>query len=111
MRLRKQQSHGDGFLILPATYMTVYLGLKNPKRNKIMLSGDYSYGIFLYGFAMQQAIASFPALREWYWNLLIAIPVLTTIAVSSWWCIEKPALGLRVYLKKYEEWALARKPS
>lgn len=101
--------HGDGFIILPAIYMTTYLGLRNPPRNKLLLSGDYSYGIFLYGFAVQQAIASFPNLREWYWNLMIAVPALTTIAVFSWWVIEKPALSLRRYLKQYEDWTLAKK--
>ena len=100
---------GDGFIALPVTYATCYLGLLNPRRNKLLLSGDYSYGIFLYGFPVQQAIASFPALRHWELNLLISIPSLIAIAVCSWWCIEKPALNLRVFLKKYEEWYLARR--
>ena len=42
--------HGLRFAAIPSAYVTVYLGLLNPSRNKIILSGDYSYGLYLYGF-------------------------------------------------------------
>lgn len=96
--------HGDRFVALPIAYMTAYLGLLNPRKNKIVLSGDYSYGMFLYGFPIQQAVASMgPQMHEWYINLAISLPCATVFAVFSWWVIEKPALGLRVYLRLMED--------
>jgi hypothetical protein len=38
--------YGDYFVVCPAAYVTVYLGLLNPARDKILLSGDYSYVTF-----------------------------------------------------------------
>lgn len=101
--------HGDGFVALPITYVTVYLGLMNPTRHRLLLSGDYSYGLFLYGYPIQQTVASFVDLRHAALNILITVPVVTLLAVFSWWCIEKPSLSLRRYLKQSEEWYLRRK--
>jgi len=50
-------THEDYLAPFPLAYMTVYLGLLNPRRSKIVLSGDYSYGIYLYGFPIQQTVA------------------------------------------------------
>ncbi len=101
--------HGDGFVALPAAYITVYLGLANPARSTWLLSGDYSYGIFLYGYPIQQAVATIPALHEWYLNLLVTTPIVCIIAVGSWWLVEKPCLARRVYLKRFEEYYLSRR--
>jgi peptidoglycan/LPS O-acetylase OafA/YrhL len=100
---------GMRFAALPIAYMTVYLGLLNPPRNRIVLSGDYSYGLFLYGFPVEQAVyAASPHLRTWYGVMLVAIPLTTAIAAASWWLIEKPILGQRDKLKVLENWYLRR---
>lgn len=91
--------HGDYFVSLPAAYVTVYLGLLNPVRNKIVLSGDYSYGIYLYGFPIQQAIAYVNNThRSWYLDVLYVLPLTLGVAIASWWIVEKPSLSLRKYL-------------
>ena len=56
---------------------------------------DLSQGIYLYAFPVQQAIASFPSLRYWAFNLLIALPVTTGLAWLSWHFIEKPFLRMK----------------
>ena len=88
---------GMRFAPIPMAYVSIYLGLLNPSRNKIILSGDYSYCIFM-GFPIQQAIFAInPALRNWYWNLLLAIACAAVVAVGSWWLVK---------LKSLEEWYL-----
>lgn len=100
---------GMRFAALPIAYATIYLGLTNPPRNRIVLSGDYSYGLYLYGFPIQQAVAAFdPGLRHWYLNLLIAVPTAIVVATGSWWLVEKPVLSRRQVLKTLEDWCLAR---
>jgi peptidoglycan/LPS O-acetylase OafA/YrhL len=96
--------NGVRFIPLPAAYMACYLGLLNPRRNEIIASGDYSYGMYLYGFPLQQTVtALLPGYREWYFNLLFSLPLIIAVAVCSWWIVEKPTLALRKDLKLLEE--------
>ena len=75
--------------VLPAAYITVYLGLQNPPR---IMGGDYSYGVYLFGFPLQQLIASFPTLRPWWVIFLLTVPLSLAYAAFSWHCVEKPVL-------------------
>jgi peptidoglycan/LPS O-acetylase OafA/YrhL len=80
-------------------YVVAYIGLCRIPRVPILQRGDYSYGIYLYSFPLQQtAVWAFPALREWYWNLLLGGVPAIAFAMLSWHFLEKPALGLRKYL-------------
>lgn len=95
---------GDILATVPFAYLTVFLGLCNPGRPKLLFSGDYSYGIFLYGFPIQQAIASASArTQHWYINLALALPATIFVAVCSWWFVEKPVLRHKGVLKLVED--------
>ncbi len=99
---------GDVVAALPLAYFTVYLGLCNPWRSRTLFSGDYSYGIFLYGFPIQQVVAWLgPRFHYWYLNLAISLPVIVGIGVFSWWIIEKPALRYRRQLLLAEDFVLS----
>jgi peptidoglycan/LPS O-acetylase OafA/YrhL len=86
---------------LPVAYMTLYVGLIPMPKSRLLSSGDYSYGIYLYGFPITQSLI---ALRpQWftggtaqYAALLCAAIVLTTLfAAASWHLVEKRALALK----------------
>jgi peptidoglycan/LPS O-acetylase OafA/YrhL len=84
---------GDALVSFPAAYATVFLGRTNPRRSACLIGGDYSYGIYLYGFPVQQCFASlWPGINP---GSLIAIVCAIALAVVSWWFVEKPALALR----------------
>jgi peptidoglycan/LPS O-acetylase OafA/YrhL len=102
--------HGLRFAALPSAYVTVYLGLLSPSRSKIILSGDYSYGVYLYGYPVQQAVVTSLGhdFHRWYWNLLFAVPCAMVVAAGSWWLIEKPALLQRKRLQQVEQWYLEK---
>ncbi len=86
---------------IPAAYLTVYLGLANPGKIALLRGADYSYGLYLYGFTIQQSVARvFPWAHHWYLNLLLAVPIASLFAALSWRMVEKPALGLRTYLPR-----------
>ena len=82
---------------MPVAYMTVWLGLRNPPKLKILLSGDYSYGMYLYGFVIQQCIMYFFKEQIGSMFLLFITGLLgaSVFAVFSWHVIEKPTLGLK----------------
>lgn len=101
---------GEYFAILPTAYVTVYLGVLNPPRSVVSAMGDYSYAVYLWGAVIQQTVVfAFPDLREWYWNLLISVPLCLMAGWLSWVAVERPAMGLRVYLKAFDRWWLASK--
>jgi peptidoglycan/LPS O-acetylase OafA/YrhL len=81
---------------LPIAYTTVFLGLTQPHRLALIESGDYSYGIFLYGFPIQQAVVAtrLVPLNGWT-DLLTALPFVVLFAILSWHFWEKPMLHLR----------------
>jgi peptidoglycan/LPS O-acetylase OafA/YrhL len=85
-----------GLVTLCIPYMTVYLGLCNPRRIFVIQGADYSYGMFLYGYVIQQALyQTVPFARDWYTNSLLALLLAAGFAAFSWIYVEKPALGLR----------------
>ncbi len=102
---------GGQYLALPLlVYATLFLGLSNPKRLSFMVMADFSYGIYLYGYAVQQFIAwAFPSTHVWYLNGLISLPVATLIGMGSWYLVEKPAMKLRDKLKQIEAWWIVRR--
>lgn len=97
--------NGIRFTALPVAYVTAYLGLLNPPRNSLVLSGDYSYGMYLYAYPIQQAVvALFPDHRNWYFNFTVSLPLAVAFAAFSWWCIEKPVMDRKGVLRTLEDW-------
>ncbi|HEX5327955.1 MAG TPA: hypothetical protein VFW75_14905, partial [Acetobacteraceae bacterium] len=69
----------------------------------IVSSGDYSYGMYLYGYPLQQAVASVgPATHHWAINVGIALPAAWLVAYCSWHYVERRALALRSHLPALE---------
>lgn len=66
-------------------------------------TGDYSYGIYLYAFPIQQMFAHFfPAARHFYWNILFCLPAACLVAFASWWLVERPALRGKALLRRLD---------
>lgn len=93
---------------LPIAYMTVYLGLTNPPKFSLLNTGDYSYGVFLYGSPIEQAVYAvlrliWPNLEIGWWVLYPAsFPLIILFAVGSWHLVEKRALAQKHLLYKLE---------
>jgi peptidoglycan/LPS O-acetylase OafA/YrhL len=90
---------------LPVAYMTAYMGLLTPRKLPVLFSGDYSYGVYLYAFPIQQAVSllSPPQTRVWYLNFLISLVPVGLFAAFSWHCIEKPMLKFKRLLTRKPE--------
>lgn len=90
---------------IPVVYATVFLGLFHHDKLLGLRKADYSYGIYLYGFPITQALlAIFPSLHGHGNQLAIAATVMTLIfAALSWHFIEKPTLALKKYLTGKEK--------
>jgi XapX domain-containing protein len=89
----------DRFYMLVAcpllTYLIIWLGLQKLPQLPLFNRGDYSYGIYLYGYPMQQAVIQVTGVDQpWQVFVLTFVPV-TVVAMMSWHFVEKPTLKLR----------------
>ena len=78
-------------------YCTLAFGMISIPRLPLLASGDYSYGIYLYGFPITQAVVALvPGMRGSGWGtLLVSLLVTCIFAAFSWHAIEKPTLQLK----------------
>ncbi|HEY0311711.1 MAG TPA: acyltransferase [Allosphingosinicella sp.] len=84
------------FLAVSLTYLVMYVSLCRIPLPPGFGSGDYSYGIYLYGAPLQQAVrAALPNLDNGAAYLAIAIAVIALFAALSWHLVEKPILRMR----------------
>jgi peptidoglycan/LPS O-acetylase OafA/YrhL len=69
---------------------------KNIKLTKFGKFGDFSYGMYLYAFPIQQTIVSIiPDTTNIWINIFLFFLFLIPIAFLSWRYIEEPALEVR----------------
>jgi peptidoglycan/LPS O-acetylase OafA/YrhL len=60
--------------------------------------GDYSYGVYVYAFPVQQVISQLVTPHSGWILFLLAMPVTFGLAVLSWHFVERPALDLKTRL-------------
>lgn len=86
-------------------YLVMFLAYKpDGKLRSFNKFGDYSYGLYVYAFPVQQAVIW--TLPDLHFLGLIALSVLTTLllAILSWHFVEKPVLRFKdnyVYLEMF----------
>ena len=60
--------------------------------------GDYSYGIYIYAFVVQQSLLHWFQITSGWTLMLLAVPITFVLAVLSWHFIESRALSLKARL-------------
>jgi peptidoglycan/LPS O-acetylase OafA/YrhL len=70
----------------PLALPTAVTGLARPGK----LPADLSYGVYIYAFPVQQALALWGLL-----NVLTAVAAVLPFAAASWFLVERPALKLK----------------
>jgi len=67
--------------------------------------GDYSYGLYIYAWPVQQAlIFALPGLSV-PWHIALSIAATLPLAIASWHAVEKPAMAAR-----HANWRLIAQP-
>jgi peptidoglycan/LPS O-acetylase OafA/YrhL len=83
-------------MCLPVVYIVLFVGVSDIPALPFFRHGDYSYGIYLYGYPLQQAVKSvLPAISNPWQLTAVASVAIVLFAAFSWHCIEKPILRLR----------------
>lgn len=62
---------------------------------KTIRSHDYSYGVYIYAFPVQQTIVALKPGIGPLTLFLFSLPVIIAFAIASWHYVEKPSMGLK----------------
>lgn len=92
---------------LTIIYLVLMLG-SSAIAKKIKLPGDYSYGIYIYSFLVQQFFAHYYPATTSYQSFLMVLPVTLILSIASWHLIEKRAISLGHHLFKARAVATTR---
>ena len=75
------------------TYIVMYLTYATKIRINGSKFGDLSYGLYIFGFPIQQLVTHyFGGTMTWWVNFFISLPITLILAAISWHLIEKNAL-------------------
>ena len=82
---------------IAGAYLLFYLVFQGPVLTRgIAKYGDFSYGIYLYAFPLQQLVIHlFGGVLDPYLQFAITLPLSFAFAWASWFLVEKPALRLK----------------
>jgi len=82
-----------GLFYVAWIYLAILLGSTTIFK-KINLPGDYSYGIYIYGFLVQQLLSHYVSGLSAYSSMLISMQALILVGALSWHFIEFPFIKL-----------------
>ncbi|MBB3105425.1 acyltransferase family protein [Azomonas macrocytogenes] len=94
---------GSITLVIALPYLTIYVAyLRIPRLSHFGRYGDFSYGIYLFGFPMQQLIIHWLDADSISISAFIALSLIVsfTMGVLSFYLIERPSLALKRYLSQ-----------
>ncbi|WP_458631458.1 acyltransferase family protein [Paenibacillus sp. CMAA1364] len=96
-----QLGHFKGAFLFFGSYLIIFVGYYGKgKFSKVSKYGDFSYGVYIYAFPIQQIVQwklnnqSSPII-----NFMISTPIILIFAFLSWHLVEKQALKFKVKLK------------
>lgn len=68
--------------------------MTTPIANRLRLPGDFSYGVYIFGWPIQQAMVELFPHSSPHTNQLLSIPAAIVIGAASWYCIEEPCMKI-----------------
>ena len=85
---------------LVLAYAAAALGCTAPPRLPVIFGGDYSYGLYLYGMPVQQVLIALVGAMPLWVHFPLSVAVAGGVAALSWHWVEKPALGLKAWVRR-----------
>ena len=86
---------------LALSYLAIWFGFSLPWLRGYSRLGDYSYGMYIYAYPIEQIVAWLvPGSTPWT-VISLALPLTLMLAIASWTLIERPALDRRHFLRQW----------
>jgi peptidoglycan/LPS O-acetylase OafA/YrhL len=80
------------WLALPLAYAVIWLALR--RIPAWLTRADYSYGLYLVAYPLEQAwLHFFPSRAQWWADLLFTLPLALLCAMALWHFVERPLLA------------------
>jgi peptidoglycan/LPS O-acetylase OafA/YrhL len=77
------------------SWLVIALATQTRQVGNVTRFGDLSYGIYLYGWPVEQAVTfCFGSSAAWWKTFLVSLPLAGLLALISWHLVEGPALRL-----------------
>jgi peptidoglycan/LPS O-acetylase OafA/YrhL len=90
---------------LGLAYFCFWFAYRTPTWGWLERWGDPSYGVYLWGWPVQQVlVAKMPGMSPWH-NFLIAAVIALCLGYLSWWCLERPVLKLKGWRPRTPRWS------
>ena len=87
---------------LVIAYAAAALGCTAPRHIPVVMHGDYSYGLYLYGMPVQQVIvALFGTMPIWI-HFPLSVAASGVLAALSWHLVEKRAMALKPRFRRHK---------
>lgn len=87
-----QNTSVEEYALYAALFYWILVAATSPSLQRVKLPGDYSFGVYIYGFPVQQIVNQFmPELTSYPSNLL-CLPIALAAGYLSWNLVERPAL-------------------
>ncbi|WP_310530184.1 acyltransferase [Nocardioides sp.] len=83
-----------GSIAIPYTVLTIGLA-RTPYVARTARFGDFSYGLYLYAFPVQQLVIDQWGVRGTAVNFVTVLGITAVFAILSWHLVERPALALK----------------
>ena len=81
-------------------YLVFIIAYHEKLQLPIFRYADYSYGLYIYAFPLQQALAELNITTHFSLYILLCFAVILPFAIFSWHVIEKPSLRLKDSVRK-----------
>jgi peptidoglycan/LPS O-acetylase OafA/YrhL len=79
------------FLVYPLLWLGIHLPF-----HMVGARNDYSYGVYIYAYPVQQLLVVWGVSRWGYWPYaILSVAAVIPFAMASWWVVEKHALRLK----------------
>lgn len=91
--LAEREAVALAWVVLP--YLVIALGSRStPVVRRAGRFGDLSYGLYLWGFPVQQTVVLLAPGLPLAVDILVVAAVTVLLALASWWLVERHAIGL-----------------
>ena len=84
-------------------YCCLYLGSRKAVVEKLRIPADPSYGVYIYGFLIQQCLGHLFPQQGVLFNQIVAAAIALVAGLLSWYYVEKPAMRLVKNLLAHEK--------
>ncbi|MFH0784234.1 MAG: acyltransferase [Pseudomonadota bacterium] len=82
-------------------YLVFVLAYHERLQFPIFRHADYSYGLYIYAFPIQQTLAGLNVTKNFSFYILLCFAVTLPFAIFSWYVIERPSLRLKSAIRKF----------